>query len=222
MLREAMEKRMRPSTKQHALRAMSWGLLLLAASGIAAAEDRMPPLEPGALNEAQRAAVAALEAARGYGPRGPWIPLLRSPEVLNRARAMGDYLRFKSVLAPTESEFLILLTARQWMQQYEWLAHSKIALEAGVPAASVTEIAAGRRPTEMSHEQAVLYDLWSEITRQHRVSDETYAAAVQTFAEQGVIDALGIIGYYTFLAMIMNTAETPVPDGATAPLGPLP
>jgi 4-carboxymuconolactone decarboxylase len=201
---------------------ISVGVVLLALAGAALAEDRMPPLAPEAMTAAQREAVAALEAARGNGVRGPWIALLRSPEVLNRARAMGDYLRFRSVLPPRLSEFLILLTARDWTQQYEWQAHYQIALDAGVSVATAAAIRIGHRPERMSDEEGALYDLWSEITRYKRVSDATYRAALEHFGEQGVIDALGIVGYYSFLAMIMNTAGTPLPPDVNPPLDSLP
>ena len=97
----------------------------------AQAQDRMPPLAAEDLTEAQAASVAELERVRGYGPRGPWIPLLRSPELMIRARAMGDYLRFNSSLPPRLSEFVILMAAREWTQEYEWHAHRDIAIDAG-------------------------------------------------------------------------------------------
>ena len=91
----------------------------------------MPPIAPQEMTPAQQAAVVELQAARGIAPRGPWIPLLRSPEVLARATAMGDYLRYNSLLPPRLSEFVILMTAREWTQHYEWHAHREIALDAG-------------------------------------------------------------------------------------------
>jgi len=197
-------------------------MVLLGLAMPVSAQDRMPPIAREAMNGAQRDAVAALEAVRGYGPRGPWIPLLRSPEVLNRARAMGDYLRFGSALPPRLSEFLILLTAREWTQQYEWQAHYQIAIDAGLAIETAAAIAAGRRPQQMSAEESVLYDLWSELTRLKGVSDATYAAAVASFGEQGVIDAVAIIGYYTLQAMVMNAARTPLPPNVEPPLAPFP
>ena len=91
------------------------------------AQDRMPPIPAEKLTDAQKAAVAEFTKARGAQLSGPFVPLLRSPEVLSRARAMGDYLRFKSVLPPRLSEFVILLTAREWTQNYEWDAHAALA-----------------------------------------------------------------------------------------------
>lgn len=182
----------------------------------------MPAMEESEMNEAQLASVAALVEARGYGPRGPWVPLLRSPEVMTRARAMGDYLRYNTSLEPRLSEFLILLTAREWSQQYEWYAHHDIALEAGINAETVEAIAAGRRPEGMADDHAILYALFTELNRTRQVSDDTYARAVEMFGERGVIDTVGVIGYYTLLAMAMNTARTAVPDEDFPPLPSLP
>ena len=186
------------------------------------AQDRMPPLAEDEMTEEQAASVAALVEARGYGPRGPWVPLLRSPEVMTRARAMGDYLRYNTSLEPRLSEFLILLTAREWTQQYEWYAHHDIALEAGISSEIVEAIADGRRPDGMAEDHAVLYAFFIELNHTKHVSDGTYARAIEIFGERGVMDTIGVIGYYTLLAMVMNTARTPTPDNAVIPLEPLP
>ena len=185
------------------------------------AQDRMPPLSTREMTEAQTAAVAELEEVRGIAPRGPWNPLLRSPEMMRRARALGDYLRFDSSLSPRLREFVILLTAREWTQQYEWYAHYQIALDAGIDPAVVSAVAAGRRPEEMAEDEAVLYAFFMELNRDKSVSDATYARAVGAFGEPGVIDTVGIVGYYTLLAMVMNTARTPVPGDDVPPLPPL-
>jgi len=186
------------------------------------AQDRMPPIPSDKLTEAQKRAVEEFKAARGADLSGPFVPMLRSPEVMSRARAMGDYLRFKSSLPPRLSEFVILLTARRWTQQYEWNAHQPIALQAGISREVVDAIAQGRRPERMTEEQDILYTLCDELQRNQSVGDATYARAVATFGEAGVIDALGITGYYTMLAMVLNTARTPLPDGAKPALTPFP
>ena len=197
-------------------------LIAFAAAPRLHAQDRMPPIAADALTDAQKKAVAEFKAARAADVSGPFVPLLRSPEVMTRARAMGDYLRFRSALPPRLSEFVILLTARQWTQNYEWNAHAPIAREAGLSGEIIAAIAEGRRPSRMAADEEVLYTLHDELHRTHAVSDATYARAVAAFGEQGVVDALGITGYYTLLAMVMNTARTPMPPGATAALAPLP
>jgi 4-carboxymuconolactone decarboxylase len=184
--------------------------------------DRLPPIAADRLTPAQREAVDAFKTARGAEISGPFYPLLRSPELMTRTRAMGDYLRFKSALPPRLSEFVILLTAREWMQQYEWNAHYPIAVKAGIRREILDAIAEGRRPTEMSDDQTILYEFCRELHRDKAVSDATFARALKTFGEQGVVDTIGITGYYTLLAMTLNTARTPASETGSPVLRPIP
>jgi 4-carboxymuconolactone decarboxylase len=182
------------------------------------AQDRMPPIPADKLTEAQKKAAEAFAEGRGYAVPGPFVPLIRSPEVMLRAKAMGDYLRFKSVLAPRINEMVIIITAREWTQNYEWNAHQPAALKAGLRPEIADAIADGRRPTGMAEDEEIAYDMATEILRQKRVSDPTYARAVAKFGEQGVIDMLGVIGYYNFLAIVLDATRTPLPDGVPEPL----
>ena len=207
------------------MRPLMLTLAVLAVCGVTvrvAAQDRMPPIPADKMTDAQRTAVAEFKAARSADISGPFVPLLRSPEVMNRARAMGDYLRYKSTLPPRLSEFVILMTARRWTQQYEWNAHQPLALKGGLNPDIVKAIAEGRRPEHMAEDEDVLYALGDELHRNQSVSDATYARAVAKLGEQGVIDAIGITGYYTMLAMVLNTARTPLPDGTRPALAPFP
>ena len=192
------------------------------AARLAEAQDRMPPIPAEKMTAAQRAAVAEFKAARSVDISGPFIPLLRSPEVMSRARAMGDYLRYKSALPPRLSEFVILLTARRWTQQYEWNAHQALALQGGLSADIVKAVAEGRRPDRMADDEEAVYTMWDELQTNQSVSDATYARAIAKLSEQGVIDALGITGYYTMLAMVMNTTRSPLPPGVAPPLAVFP
>ena len=178
------------------------------------AQDRMPGIPPEKMTEAQKKAAEIVVAARGVPLSGPFNVLLRSPEVMLGAKGMGDYLRFKTVLPPKLREFVILITARQWTQRYEWHSHSDLAVKAGLSGEIVKAIAVGRRPPEMSDEEAIVYDFCAELHDNHSVSDATYARALAKFGEQGIIDMVGINGYYTFLSMAMNVARTPEPKGA--------
>jgi len=184
----------------------------------AMAQDRLPPIPADKMTEAQKKAAEEFVAGRGTPVVGPFIPLLRSPEVMLRAKAMGDYLRFSSVLPPRLSEFAILITARQWTQQFEWGVHAPIAVKAGVSPEIVRAIAEGTRPAGMSEEETIVYDFCIELHHNKSVSDATYAKALAKFKEQGVIDLVGINGYYTFLSMVMNVARTPAPKDAESPL----
>jgi 4-carboxymuconolactone decarboxylase len=148
--------------------------------------------------------------------------LLRSPELMKRTRGLSDYLRFESVLPGYLREFVILMTARQWGQSYEWNAHYPLALDEGFSADMARAIAEGRRPEGMAAEEEILYDFCMELARNHSVSDATYERAVERFGEQGVVETVSLVGYYTMIAMILNTARTPLPAGATPALAPFP
>jgi 4-carboxymuconolactone decarboxylase len=191
-------------------------------AGSSRAQDRMPPIPADRLTEAQKKAIEEFKVARSADISGPFVPLLRSPEVMSRARAMGDYLRFKSSLPPRLSEFVILLTARRWTQQYEWNAHQPLALKGGLNGEIVDAIAEGRRPERMANDEDAVYTLIEELQRNQSVSDATYAHAIAAIGEQGLIDAIGIAGQYTMLAMVLNTARTPLPEGAKPGLAPFP
>ena len=182
------------------------------------AQDRMPPIPPDKMTDAQKKAAEAFAEGRGYAIRGPFVPLIRSPEVMLRAKAMGDYLRFKSTLGPKLNEMVILIAAREWSQQYEWNAHHPIALKEGLRPDIAEAIADGRRPAAMAEDEEAAYDLATEILRTKRVSDATYRRAVTRFGEQGVIDLLGVTGYYTFLAIVMNATRTALPENVAEPL----
>ena len=187
-------------------------------AGPLAAQDRLPPIPADKYTEAQKKAAEEFAGGRGYEVRGPFVPLIRSPEVMLRAKAMGDHLRFKSTLAPRLSEMIILITAREWTPQYEWVAHYDIAIKAGLRPEIAAAIADGRRPTGMAEDEEAAYDISTEIQRTKRVSDPTWARAVAKFGEQGMIDLLAINGYYTFLAIAMNAARTALPAGVAEPL----
>lgn len=184
--------------------------------------DRLPPIPADRLTPAQRESADAFKAARGVDVSGPFHPLLRSPELMTRTRAMGDYLRYNSALPPRLSEFVILMTAREWSQQYEWNTHYPIAIKAGVTADTASAIAEGRRPARMSDEEAILYDFCQELHHTRAISDATYARALKAFGEQGVMDTVGITGYYSLLGMVLNTARTPAGNSGSPILRPLP
>jgi 4-carboxymuconolactone decarboxylase len=193
-------------------------LIALAGPGLALAQDRMPPIPPQKMTDAQRTASNELQDARGYALRGPWHPLLRSPDLMTRVLELSDYLRFNSALPPRLSEFVILMTAREWTQQYEWQAHHPLALKGGLKPEIAQAVAEGRRPQGMADDEAALYSLISELLHNKSVSDETYAKALARFGEQGIVDAVALSGYYTTIAMILNTARSPLPEGMEPPL----
>ena len=198
-------------------------VLLLMHAMPATAQDRMPPIPEDQMTAEQIAAVEEFKRVR-QRPNigGPFVPLLRSPEMLSRARNVGDHARYNTVLPPRLSEMVILITARHWTQNYEWAAHAPIAEREGLSPDVIAAIADGRRPESMADDEAVLYDFCTELFRTQGVSDPTYARMVSAFEEIGVIDTIGIMGYYSLLAMVMNTARTPLREGQTPGLKPFP
>ena len=192
--------------------------------GGAVAQDRMPLIPKDKMTDAQKKVVADIVAGpRGAGGlEGPFVPLLRSPEFMDRLQKTGEYLRFHNSIGTKLTEFLILVTARAWTQQYEWNAHSDLALKAGVKPEHIAAIAEGSRPAGLAEDEETAYDFAMELRLHQSVSDSTYARAVKKFGEQGVIDMTGLIGYYTLLGMVMNVARTPLPQGKTPPLAAFP
>ena len=180
--------------------------------------DRLEPLPEHEWSDAQRVVAQALIAGPRGALYGPFVPLLRSPELMACTQQLGEYLRYRSALEPRLSELAILVTARQWNQQVEWAIHAPIALEAGVSEQTVAAISAWARPEGLDEQSAAVYDFSLELQRQKRVSDATYERALRLFGEQGVVDLMGINGYYTFLSMVMNAAQTATPPSSAAPL----
>jgi 4-carboxymuconolactone decarboxylase len=173
----------------------------------ATAEDRLPTIPPATYTPEQKQAAIDFEAARKTPVFGPFEPLMHSPQVMSQARAMGDYLRYKSAIGTTLSELAILVTAREWSQDYEWTVHYPIALKAGIQADIADAVGDGRRPAGMSDDEEIVYEFTTELLRTRRVSDRTFARADKRFGKQGVVDLTGIAGYYTLLAMELNVAQ---------------
>ena len=184
--------------------------------------DRMPPIPKAKQTAAQRAAAREIAATPRGGVIGPFVPALRSPEFMTRLQRLGEYLRYRSALGPRLTELVILLTARAWTQQFEWSVHVETGRAAGLSAATISAIAAGRRPAKLDADEAVVYDFFIELQSARSVVDATYARARAALGEQGIVDLLGVAGYYATLAMLLNVARTPLPRGRRALLKPLP
>jgi 4-carboxymuconolactone decarboxylase len=176
-------------------------------SGSALAQQRLPAIPPDQYTDDQKKAADAFLAARRVPVFGPFQPMMHSPEVMTIARSMGDYLRYHSAIGNTLSELVILITAREWSQDYEWHVHHPIALKAGISRETADAIADGRRPAGMSPDEEIVYDFTIELQKNKRVSDTTFNRAAQRFGKKGVVDMTGISGYYTFLAMQLNMAR---------------
>ena len=111
----------------------------------------------------------------------------------------------------------MLFRSKSLKAQYEWFAHCRIALEAGVDAAAMEAIRTGARPTTLPADQMMAYEAAEEITRTKRLSDATYARAVEAFGEEGVVEIVAACGYYTLVGLTLNVADVPLPDGEPLP-----
>src|SRR5258708_5961324 len=175
----------------------------------ARAEDRLPTIPPAQYSPEQRQAAAEFEGARKVRVLGTFEPLMYSAAVMAQARAMGDYLRYKSAIGNTLSELAILLTAREWTQDFEWSVHYPIALKAGIRQDIADAIAEGRRPATLNADEEIVYDYAMELLRNKQVSILTFERAKTRFGAKGVVDMTGMVGYYPFLAMQLNAAQYP-------------
>lgn len=196
-----------------------WMTAVLAlAAGAAHAADRFPPLSPDQMTPEQKAVADAIQSGPRKGLAGPFNTWLRSPALADRMQAVGEHIRFHSSVPRKLNEFAILITARAWNAKYEWYAHYPLALQAGLEPAVAAELAQGRRPGAMTPDEAVVYDFATELRRDRRVSDATFAAARRLLGEQGVVDLIAVNGYYDLVSMTLNVAEVATPPDGALPL----
>jgi 4-carboxymuconolactone decarboxylase len=189
----------------------------LALMNVAGAQERLAMIPADKMTEAQSKAAAEMTSG-SFGLGGPFVALLRDPKLASQAYAVATYFRNESVLGTKLTEFVILLAARDWTQQFEWTAHYSRALKAGLKQETVNAIAEGRRPVGLPEDEEVVYDFWTELNRNKSVSDATYDRAVKKFGEQGVVSMTALNGYYMMFAMVLNVARTPVlPTNAQVP-----
>lgn len=171
-----------------------------------------------AIRSGPRAAVKNSSAARPGPLGGPFNVWLRSPSVGNIIQSLGAEIRFCSSLPPKLNELAIIVTARHWTCQYEWFAHHRLALEAGLNPAIGEDIAQGRRPGKMDADETIVYNFSRELHETQGVSDATFKAAVGRFGERGVVDLIAVNGFYGLVSMALNVDRTPLPEGVKPPL----
>ena len=155
------------------------------------------------------------------GASGPFNVLLRSPEMGDLAQQFGASMRYHSSIAPKLNELAIIITARHWTSQYEWYAHRRAAQTAGLSQSIIDAVAAGIRPVGMAPDEQAVYDFCTELLTAKQVSDATFATARDRFGERGIVDLIGVTGYYQLVSMLLNVDRYPLPDGVQAELKPL-
>ena len=184
--------------------------------------ERLPPLTAEAMSDEQRAAAAELAAGPRGGVRGPFIALLRSPRLMQRLQKVGEYLRYESALESRLAEWAMLIVARHLTQQFEWQVHYPLAIEAGLRCETADALAQGARANDMADDEALVHDFCTELLHTNGVADATYRAALERLGERGLVELVGLVGYFITVSLVMNVAHTPAPGGGAAPLGPFP
>jgi 4-carboxymuconolactone decarboxylase len=174
---------------------------------------RLPDLTLEELTPEQRRVHDTIASGpRGNVP-GPLAIWLRRPDLAERAQALGQYCRFDSSLPGRLSELAILLTARHWAADYEWWAHEKHARAAGLSAAVIEAVRVQRKPAFERDDEAAVYDIVTTLYRERKLSDALYQRGLQVLGEGGLVDLIGVLGYYALISMTINAFEVRPPDG---------
>jgi len=183
--------------------------------------ERMPPLEMAAMDEAQRKAAEELIAGPRKGVIGPFIALLRSPDLLDRMGRVGEQLRFRNSMPQRLVELAILIASRHVDNAFEWVLHQPLAMKEGVSRQTIDAINSGKRPVSMPADEAAVHDFARELLDTSFVSDESYSRVKSLHGERGVVDLTATIGYFVAVSYLMNVAGTPPPKSDAAPLAPI-
>lgn len=178
---------------------------------------RLPDLNPETLTPEQRRVHDAIVAGPRGAVQGPLRVWLTSPALADRAQALGQFARFDSSLSKDLSELAILVTARIWSSGFEWAHHAPIALSAGIPQDAIDAIGLAHRPQFDCAKRQAVFDCAVELHRDRRISDARFAAGMAALGDVGMVDLVGICGYYTLISMTINAFEVPDGDGPKLP-----
>ena len=212
------------------LRFLFTGILLLTTTAVAQTPippdlhlrgDRFKPITSSELTPEQKTLVEHVLGSERKSLDGPFNVLLRSPEMGDLAQNLGSYIRFHTTVPRKLNEFAILITARAMNLQFEWYAHRKLAMEAGLSPAIIDAVAVGKRPAHMQPDEDAVYNFAYELVNTKQVSDAAFRAAVDRFGERTVVDLIAVIGYYHFVSMFMIVDRYPMPQGVAPLLKPL-
>jgi 4-carboxymuconolactone decarboxylase len=180
--------------------------------------QRFPKLAPEAMSPAQREVAAEITAGPRGEVRGPFIALIHNPELAGKVQKLGEHLRWKGKLPPKLKELAVLVTARRWTCQHEWVMHSKLALDGGLAAPIVEAIREAREPGGMLPEEMAVYTFCRELHASGRAGDVAFGEVEKHFGLDGALELIALNGYYTMMAMVLNTAGLPLPGGVAPPL----
>lgn len=175
--------------------------------------DRFKPLTWDTMSPPQKTMTMNLLTGPRQGMGGPFNVLLRSPEMGDLAQKLGEYARFRPDVPAKLRELAIIVTARHWTAHYEWYAHRRAAAQAGLKEEIIKAIADRKRPTGMQPDEEAVYNFANELLETRNVSDATFKAVVDKFGEKGVVDIIGVMGYYQMVSMLLNVDRYPLPAG---------
>lgn len=184
-------------------------------------QPRLPQITVDQLTDQQKPLADEILKVSKIGLRGPNNSMLRSPVMGDRLFKLIDYLRFNTSVPRRLNEFAILIQARLWTSQIEWVAHEPLALKAGLAQSTIDDLKHGKRPASMQPDEAAVYDFCMELSTKHEVSDATYKRLRDIFTEQQVVDLIAVDGTYTTLAMFLDAAEEGLPPGTPPALKPM-
>ena len=174
---------------------------------------RLKTLSPSEMSDDQK----AIRDESTAGKRGTFTPPARAwihaPEVARHANRLGEYLRYNTTLGPRYSELAILVTARYWSAQYEWYAHKKMALQAGLEPKIIDDINHRRVPDFADAKSQLIYEFSESLHVNHVVPKLLYNKAIEMLGERGTVELVGLLGYYTLVSMTLNTFEFELPAG---------
>ena len=207
----------RVDLRRLATAALACGML----AGTAAAADPEPRFSQYSvdqLNDAQKKVAERILKVSSAGLGGPYSMLLRSPELTARYLGMTDYLRFETSLPKRLNELAILIEARLWDAQYEWWAHEPLARKAGLSDAIIADIREGKRPAAMQPDEAVVYDVVTQLLNKRQLPDDTFNKAKQTLGEQQTIDLVAVTGFYVMVSSVIIAGRIAIPNGGPAPM----
>lgn len=179
---------------------------------------RLKLLSPDEMTGDQREIYQESIASKRGTPPPPMMAWLNSPDMAKHATRLGAFLRFDTSLPTALSELAILVTARHWTSHFEWYAHKKLALAGGLPLAIIEDIRHRRTPKLDDPKAQVIYDLSKSLHEARGVSQPLYDEAVRIIGERGVVEIIGLCGYYTMVSMTLNTFQFPLPDGEVSEL----
>jgi 4-carboxymuconolactone decarboxylase len=145
---------------------------------------------------------------------GPFNTMLYSPEIGEAAARLGEAIRFSSSLDRRTLELVTVVAAVKWRADFEYWAHRRYAIEAGVPETLVDELARGGGAASADPEDRLLVTSTRELLDTGRLSDEHYQALEQQLGQRGAVDLVVTVGYYCLISFVLNAFEVPAPTSS--------